>query len=86
MHSPGDSCRALTKVVEEQTERGVQLDLVLTNKEGLVEDMKAVRSLWSSGSFEVGPEQQAGSQFQSSEGLNLASLRICLEKSHGIEC
>ncbi|PKU32013.1 pre-mrna-processing factor 17 [Limosa lapponica baueri] len=34
-----------TQVVEEPTRRGVLLDLVLTNKEGLVKDMKAGGSL-----------------------------------------
>ncbi|PKU27262.1 glycerol kinase [Limosa lapponica baueri] len=35
----------LTQVVEEATRTGVLLDLVLTNKEGLVEDMKVGGSL-----------------------------------------
>ncbi|GAB0209126.1 hypothetical protein GRJ2_003378300 [Grus japonensis] len=35
----------LTQVVEEPTRRGVLLDLVLTNKEGLVGDVKAVLGL-----------------------------------------
>ncbi|PKU35647.1 glycerol kinase [Limosa lapponica baueri] len=35
----------LTQVVEEPTRRGVLLDLVLTNKEGLVEDIKVGGSL-----------------------------------------
>ena len=57
---PGSSCRAdkfLTQVMEEPTRRGVLLDLVLTNKEGLVEDVKlgaasaaVTIKWWSSGS------------------------------------
>ncbi|GAB0205201.1 hypothetical protein GRJ2_002985700 [Grus japonensis] len=35
----------LTQVVEKPTRRGVLLDLILTNKEGLVEDVKAGGSL-----------------------------------------
>ena len=38
----------LMQLVEEPTRRGVLLDLVLTNKEGLVEDVKLEGSLGSS--------------------------------------
>ena len=47
----------LMQVVEEPTRKGAQLDLVLTNKEGLVEDVRSevdsaavTMKWWSSGS------------------------------------
>jgi len=44
----------LMQVVEEPTRRGALLDLVLTNKEGLVEDVKAGDSLGCSDHEMVG--------------------------------
>ncbi|PKU44178.1 pre-mrna-processing factor 17 [Limosa lapponica baueri] len=43
----------LTQVVEKPTRRGVLLDLVLTNKEGLVEDIKVVGSDYEKIEFRV---------------------------------
>ncbi|PKU42895.1 rna-directed dna polymerase from mobile element jockey- hypothetical protein [Limosa lapponica baueri] len=79
----------LTQVMEDPTRRGVLLDLGLTNKGGLVEDIKVGGSLGCSDrektEFRImGSMQQVGLQPRTSGGLTLTSSRNCLEKSHGL--
>ncbi|GAB0205364.1 hypothetical protein GRJ2_003002000 [Grus japonensis] len=81
----------LTQVVEEPTRRGVLLDLVLTNKEGLVEDVKAGGSLGCSDHEMVEFRNLRGRSRAISrittldlEKLILASSKTCLGESHGL--
>jgi len=78
------------QVMEEPMKRGVLSDLVLTNKEGLIEDVKFGAALaavtmkwWRSGSCVEEAGQQAGSKPWNSEEITLASSRSYLEESTG---
>jgi len=80
----------LMQVAEELTSRGVLLDLVLTNKEGLVEDAKVGGSFGCS-DYEMveirilseGSRVISRIRNWTSGELTLASSRSYLEESHG---
>jgi len=80
----------LRKVVQQPTRKGALLDLVLTNKEGLVEDVKARGRLGCSDheivEFRIllgGSRAITGSKPWTSGGLTLASARSYWEESRG---
>jgi len=80
----------LTQVVEKPTKRGVMLDFILTNVEGLVGDVRVGDSLGcsdhdvDSGSFKEEAGQKVGLQPWASGKQILASSVIYLEESHGL--
>ncbi|GAB0209576.1 hypothetical protein GRJ2_003423300 [Grus japonensis] len=78
----------LLQVIEEPMRRGAMLDLVLTNKEGLVGDVKLKGSLscsdhWNSGSSGQRGGHTASSLPWTSGEQTLASSGTCLVEYHG---
>jgi len=80
----------LTQVVEEPTTRGVLLEFVLKNRDGLVEGVKVWGSLaavtmiwWSAGSCMEEAGKYVGSKHWTSEESTLAFSRTYLDESCG---
>ncbi|GAB0187348.1 hypothetical protein GRJ2_001200100 [Grus japonensis] len=78
----------LLQVIEEPRRRGAMLDLVLTNKEGLVGNVRLKGSLGCRDhemvQFQIKLGQQEGHTLPwTSEEQTLASSRICLVEYHG---